>query len=145
MAAARGSALLTMICSSRAVRASSGRRGAIPAHGSRPASKRDPIRSNIFSVVARKARRRWRIGSRAGSRWIAAATGGSNHRRSEEHTSELQSLMRISYAVFSLKKKKKTNNKITNYMNKMYNPNNIHLDQYVIVQNNTDSITLPES
>src|SRR3546814_3902630 len=33
--------------------------------------------------------------------------------RSEEHTSELQSLMRISYAVFCLKKKKKTN--IANY------------------------------
>src|SRR3546814_3239844 len=31
-----------------------------------------------------------------------------DHRRSEEHTSELQSLMRISYAVFCLKKKKKT-------------------------------------
>src|SRR3546814_10867684 len=30
--------------------------------------------------------------------------------RSEEHTSELQSLMRISYAVFCLKKKKKHNN-----------------------------------
>src|SRR3546814_4288040 len=29
--------------------------------------------------------------------------------RSEEHTSELQSLMRISYAVFCLKKKKKMN------------------------------------
>src|SRR3546814_9981365 len=29
--------------------------------------------------------------------------------RSEEHTSELQSLMRISYAVFCLKKKKKRN------------------------------------
>src|SRR3546814_1067091 len=29
-------------------------------------------------------------------------------RRSEEHTSELQSLMRISYAVFCLKKKKQT-------------------------------------
>src|SRR3546814_10120127 len=29
--------------------------------------------------------------------------------KSEEHTSELQSLMRISYAVFCLKKKKKTN------------------------------------
>src|SRR3546814_4421501 len=28
-----------------------------------------------------------------------------NHARSEEHTSELQSLMRISYAVFCLKKK----------------------------------------
>src|SRR3546814_1843761 len=31
--------------------------------------------------------------------------------RSEEHTSELQSLMRISYAVFCLKKKKKTRRK----------------------------------
>src|SRR3546814_7140549 len=31
--------------------------------------------------------------------------------RSEEHTSELQSLMRISYAVFCLKKKKNTNRK----------------------------------
>src|SRR3546814_1277362 len=31
------------------------------------------------------------------------------HARSEEHTSELQSLMRISYAVFCLKKKKKIN------------------------------------
>src|SRR3546814_7036523 len=30
------------------------------------------------------------------------------YRRSEEHTSELQSLMRISYAVFCLKKKKNT-------------------------------------
>src|SRR3546814_16047868 len=35
----------------------------------------------------------------------AAARVG--HARSEEHTSELQSLMRISYAVFCLKKKKK--------------------------------------
>src|SRR3546814_10827531 len=33
--------------------------------------------------------------------------------RSEEHTSELQSLMRISYAVFCLKKK-------TNYLEQMY-------------------------
>src|SRR3546814_2081321 len=32
--------------------------------------------------------------------------------RSEEHTSELQSLMRISYAVFCLKKKKQKNIKI---------------------------------
>src|SRR3546814_5147871 len=30
----------------------------------------------------------------------------AQHPRSEEHTSELQSLMRISYAVFCLKKKK---------------------------------------
>src|SRR3546814_3030554 len=34
------------------------------------------------------------------------STGGSVGVRSEEHTSELQSLMRISYAVFCLKKKK---------------------------------------
>src|SRR3546814_2756868 len=33
--------------------------------------------------------------------------GKAAPRRSEEHTSELQSLMRISYAVFCLKKKKK--------------------------------------
>src|SRR3546814_1662418 len=32
---------------------------------------------------------------------------GRSPQRSEEHTSELQSLMRISYAVFCLKKKKK--------------------------------------
>src|SRR3546814_6421381 len=35
--------------------------------------------------------------------------------RSEEHTSELQSLMRNSYAVFCLKKKKNTNNNHTTY------------------------------
>src|SRR3546814_3835812 len=35
---------------------------------------------------------------------------GRGRRRSEEHTSELQSLMRISYAVFCLKKKKKNKN-----------------------------------
>src|SRR3546814_2056859 len=36
--------------------------------------------------------------------WLAFAMSTT---RSEEHTSELQSLMRISYAVFCLKKKKK--------------------------------------
>src|SRR3546814_4186984 len=36
----------------------------------------------------------------------AAGVGGVGRPRSEEHTSELQSLMRISYAVFCLKKKK---------------------------------------
>src|SRR3546814_3975969 len=37
--------------------------------------------------------------------------------RSEEHTSELQSLMRISYAVFCLKKKKNITQKITQTYN----------------------------
>src|SRR3546814_7179777 len=41
--------------------------------------------------------------------------------RSEEHTSELQSLMRISYAVFCLKKKKK-------------NKTNKHNDAYILSQ-----------
>src|SRR3546814_4232361 len=37
---------------------------------------------------------------------LAQAAPGARMDRSEEHTSELQSLMRISYAVFCLKKKK---------------------------------------
>src|SRR3546814_7574373 len=39
-------------------------------------------------------------------REVFAQSAFDEHRRSEEHTSELQSLMRISYAVFCLKKKK---------------------------------------
>src|SRR3546814_3913487 len=39
---------------------------------------------------------------------LATLDVGHGCLRSEEHTSELQSLMRISYAVFCLKKKKKT-------------------------------------
>src|SRR3546814_3292279 len=39
--------------------------------------------------------------------WLTLTNAKSIFWRSEEHTSELQSLMRISYAVFCLKKKKK--------------------------------------
>src|SRR3546814_6705139 len=47
--------------------------------------------------------------------------------RSEEHTSELQSLMRISYAVFCLKKKKKPHKHITrNQIKKKYKIYNEH-------------------
>src|SRR3546814_5952734 len=47
--------------------------------------------------------------AQVGSRLIdAAAAKMTEGFRSEEHTSELQSLMRISYAVFCLKKKKIT-------------------------------------
>src|SRR3546814_7850991 len=48
--------------------------------------------------------------------------------RSEEHTSELQSLMRISYAVFCLKKKNKKINKqkqTTNYVRHRHTKNTI--------------------
>src|SRR3546814_6632644 len=45
--------------------------------------------------------------------WLTARSGAPTAppARSEEHTSELQSLMRSSYAVFCLKKKKQKNNK----------------------------------
>src|SRR3546814_5436663 len=49
-------------------------------------------------------------------------------RRSEEHTSELQSLMRISYAVFCLKKKKIQTN----------TPNNIIINTTVCNTRNTN-------
>src|SRR3546814_6194439 len=41
---------------------------------------------------------------------LVSTTGYRRYSRSEEHTSELQSLMRISYAVFCLKKKKRMTN-----------------------------------
>src|SRR3546814_4462227 len=46
--------------------------------------------------------------------WVSELTQDEQKAaRSEEHTSELQSLMRISYAVFCLKKKNKNDNKKT--------------------------------
>src|SRR3546814_6925300 len=57
--------------------------------------------------------REYEVTNADGDRVLRAIDGSglgilrSNERRSEEHTSELQSLMRISYAVFCLKKKKK--------------------------------------
>src|SRR3546814_6621885 len=53
-------------------------------------------------------------------------------RRSEEHTSELQSLMRISYAVFCLKKK--TNEKQTRTPKK--NTNNKYKQKNKLIQHN---------
>src|SRR3546814_5183237 len=49
----------------------------------------------------------------------ATRTLGFQSSRSEEHTSELQSLMRISYAVFCLKKKNKTPTTNTYYNHEM--------------------------
>src|SRR3546814_2369297 len=58
-----------------------------------------------------------------GLRHHAHVVGDQHERRSEEHTSELQSLMRISYAVFCLKKKKILTTKrqaTDNYNNNTY-------------------------
>src|SRR3546814_2618243 len=58
-----------------------------------------PIGSTVRDLETKAAARDWRISSRDDRQFP---------KRSEEHTSELQSLMRISYAVFCLKKKKST-------------------------------------
>src|SRR3546814_1901383 len=65
----------------------------------------------ISSFPARRPARcaRWTICCTYLERTSAVFSGsaqGNRTSRSEEHTSELQSLMRISYAVFCLKKKK---------------------------------------
>src|SRR3546814_7232824 len=52
--------------------------------------------------------------SRCAAPILALPGGGSVRARSEEHTSELQSLMRISYAVFCLKKNKQNKAKRAN-------------------------------
>src|SRR3546814_4719280 len=72
-------------------------------------------RSALAALPARgglPARRTARILPAAVYRRVGAllrtAVGGDRGLRSEEHTSELQSLMRNSYAVFCLKKKKKS-------------------------------------
>src|SRR3546814_5989953 len=60
--------------------------------------------------------------------------------RSEEHTSELQSLMRISYAVFCLKKKK-TPNKRVNKQTKTQN----QIRQYNIKNHHNNKSTLNQT
>src|SRR3546814_1460322 len=58
-------------------------------------------RAYVGRRLDRKLHRREKLGRHRRARLLHALF------RSEEHTSELQSLMRISYAVFCLKKKKK--------------------------------------
>src|SRR3546814_9846432 len=87
------------------------------------AHQRRPHRRQVAARIGNRAVRRIidaaelisRIEIRRGLQYIVVARriGADDHLgrlprgRSEEHTSELQSLMRISYAVFCLKKKKK--------------------------------------
>src|SRR3546814_7387582 len=61
------------------------------------------VMCSLFMLPADPAKRRWIY-----DRFLES--GAALH-RSEEHTSALQSLMRISYAVFCLKKKKKNTEK----------------------------------
>src|SRR3546814_4826483 len=73
----------------------------------RQTRRRDIERPQLPLIAHRCAeRQRFAAGARAEVGDALAGLG-----RSEEHTSELQSLMRISYAVFCLKKKKHNNKK----------------------------------
>src|SRR3546814_6442098 len=87
------------------------RHGAVPG-GLPPAEHRD-----VSTVAGRAGRRRRAAAGRgAGLEAAGVPAPGRQAPRSEEHTSELQSLMRISYAVFCLKKKHtKTKPCISNY------------------------------
>src|SRR3546814_4880033 len=83
----------------------------------RDGGRRHLARRARRQLVLRDRRHRddvvWRVAGRATSRRCVAVLAGARRHggldRSEEHTSELQSLMRISYAVFCLKKKKTQN------------------------------------
>src|SRR3546814_10058214 len=68
---------------------------------------RHPARAAATAARRLRHRNRHRFGRSA--RRTAVRRRAPVRRRSEEHTSELQSLMRISYAVFCLKKKKRKN------------------------------------
>src|SRR3546814_15815930 len=66
-----------------------------------------PTTTATIAPAANRVARNTASTSRLRSSSDSACSSGSRYlgRRSEEHTSELQSLMRISYAVFCLKKK----------------------------------------
>src|SRR3546814_2849445 len=85
-------------------------RALAPTEAAGPRSEGAGARVTVFEVAIARCHAGPRVIVRAGWRSATCAKG-----RSEEHTSELQSLMRISYAVFCLKKKKtQTNNEQAN-------------------------------
>src|SRR3546814_9965002 len=74
--------------------------------------ERESFRNTVPFGFAFTGRRSTRNVGLVGEYALAGAGFDLSAARSEEHTSELQSLMRISYAVFCLKKKiRKTDNK----------------------------------
>src|SRR3546814_3967796 len=77
----------------------------------RSVRRRPGVRSVARSQAAACGQFAAVAGAGARARRQAARRAAALRTRSEEHTSELQSLMRISYAVFCLKKKKQKKNK----------------------------------
>src|SRR3546814_6729236 len=82
-----------------------------------------------IGVVAAAANARRRRADRHTPPELAGARRPGRSRRSEEHTSELQSLMRISYAVFCLKKKKTQKKRQNNNLKITLNHQKHHTSQ----------------
>src|SRR3546814_9165646 len=87
----------------------------LPAERQRAVAVRQPDDALIFGIAVETLEHRVEVGARLesiGAETVEVGEGevrrdtAAAERGSEEHTSELQSLMRISYAVFCLKKKK---------------------------------------
>src|SRR3546814_3582915 len=89
----------------RSARAAAGHDRQRAVVGGERAQVAQPPRPGEVPVDARAGAARSRRAAGPGPR---PADARADHPRSEEHTSELQSLMRISYAVFCLKKKNTT-------------------------------------
>src|SRR3546814_4709670 len=88
---------------------------------SRAAARIDDHGAPVLLLEQNRARWDQRLIRRGLAALDRADTLGGTRGRSEEHTSELQSLMRISYAVFCLKKKtKKQSNEEGYYINRKY-------------------------
>src|SRR3546814_6395699 len=82
------------------------RRGAIHGSSNATARQQERTRKAPYANPDCRCRRRCAAGSQIHPRFgLYPPRGRAVHERSEEHTSELQSLMRISYAVFCLKTK----------------------------------------
>src|SRR3546814_6341269 len=99
-----------------------------------------------ISRSARRRRRRWKAGAGPSEVRLHAELAGpaiffilqqasdAGACRSEEHTSEIQSLMRTSYAVFCLKKNKKAGRR--NYDGERDDAKNIYELQYTMLSHN---------
>src|SRR3546814_6313277 len=88
-----------------------------------PAAGHEPLAGSVAAT-----RRRRQLGADECAQLVSPPTdlrlhrsdGNAGFARSEEHTSELQSLMRISYAVFCLKKKTDTIHFLTHEIDELY-------------------------
>src|SRR3546814_1259344 len=88
------------------------RRRSIPAHSRSTASgKHDSLNADCHDAMTRMTHCDISPGRPPSADHARIAAANMISRRSEEHTSELQSLMRNSYAVFCLKKKEEATHK----------------------------------